>query len=88
MVWLVLSAALGIAGAGIWLGRKWGLASGAKRQAKALARQRAELVRQQREMRRIDQRRKEYDAKLEKSQTAKEAADVLSEITTDWNAGL
>ena len=88
MVWVILSAALGMTVGGIWLGRQWGLQTGQKRTHKALARQRAELLRQQREMRRIDEKCKGYKENLAKSQTAQEAADVLSEVNTDWNAGL
>ena len=58
-----------------------------RRTLKIIEEQQTEFVRQQNDMRRIKRQQTSYGEKLAESQSADEAAQVLAEITEDWNAG-
>ena len=58
-----------------------------RRTLQIIEEQQTEFLRQQNDMRRIERQQKNYGEKLAKSETADEAAQVLAEITEDWNAG-
>ena len=87
MVWVILSAALGIAVGGIWLGRKWGLQTGRKRTEQTLSEQRSKYNKVLFENEMINASKDRALREIGDADTEEEAVVVVSGVTDDWNSG-